>query len=360
MPYGSKLAASRSTVVVPSPISVSSPPMIPASAIARSASAITRSSATSSRSTPSSVVSFSPGRARRTTIRPPWRRREVEGVQRVPEREHHVVRDVDDVRDRPLAGEEEARAQPLRRRPRSHVLEQVPDVARAARRSRRSAISTVPSGRAGDCPRSRPEEAGRRGSRSRARGRRRTGGRAGCPSPRRRARASASGSTSESGVPGSVSGRSMIPAWSAPRRPRPRRGSSRPRPGRAPRGGSSSRPFGSRAPGSATPTVAPTPKFQAPQTIERGSPSPTSTFVICRRSAFGCFSASSTRPILNRPRLPSSSATPRRLDRLDLGGRDESRVASSVERHLDRRRSRAARRPGRASELPLSKLTQHA
>ena len=54
-----------------SPISVSSPPMIPASAIARSASAITRSSGTSSRSTPSRVRSRSPGAARRTTIRPP-------------------------------------------------------------------------------------------------------------------------------------------------------------------------------------------------------------------------------------------------------------------------------------------------
>ena len=34
MPCGSKFAASSRTVVVPSPISVSSPPMIPASAIA--------------------------------------------------------------------------------------------------------------------------------------------------------------------------------------------------------------------------------------------------------------------------------------------------------------------------------------
>src|SRR5438093_13487304 len=36
----------------------------------------------------------------------------------------------------------------------------------------------------------------------------------------------------------------------------------------------------------------PAPKFHAPQTIERGSLSPTSTFVSCSRSAFGCFSAS--------------------------------------------------------------------
>ena len=71
MPYGSKFAASSSTVVVPSPISVSSPPMIPASATDRSASAIIKSYGSSSRSTPSSVRSFSPGLARLTTILPP-------------------------------------------------------------------------------------------------------------------------------------------------------------------------------------------------------------------------------------------------------------------------------------------------
>ena len=40
---------------------------------------------------------------------------------------------------------------------------------------------------------------------------------------------------------------------------------------------SSVRPSGSTAPGSATATVAPASKFHAPQTICRGSPSPTST-----------------------------------------------------------------------------------
>ncbi len=68
---GSKFAASRRTSVVSGPISVSSPPMIPASATEPSASAIIRSVGTSSRSTPSSVRSFSPGSARRTTMRPP-------------------------------------------------------------------------------------------------------------------------------------------------------------------------------------------------------------------------------------------------------------------------------------------------
>ena len=59
-------------------------------------------------------------------------RREVEGVERVSEREHHVVRDVDDVRDRPLPRQEEARAQPLRRGRDRDVLEEPADVARAA------------------------------------------------------------------------------------------------------------------------------------------------------------------------------------------------------------------------------------
>ena len=55
----------------PSPISVSSPPMIPAIATARSASAITRSDSSRRRSTPSSVRIVSPGFARRTMIFPP-------------------------------------------------------------------------------------------------------------------------------------------------------------------------------------------------------------------------------------------------------------------------------------------------
>ena len=70
-PNGSKFAASSRISVLDSRTSVSSPPMIPASAIARSASAITRSCSSSSRSTPSSVRSFSPRAARRTTIRSP-------------------------------------------------------------------------------------------------------------------------------------------------------------------------------------------------------------------------------------------------------------------------------------------------
>ena len=53
---------------------VSSPPMIPASATARSASAITRSSGSSARSAPSSVRSVSPGARAADDDRPPRER----------------------------------------------------------------------------------------------------------------------------------------------------------------------------------------------------------------------------------------------------------------------------------------------
>ena len=106
-------------------------------------------------------------------------------------------------------------------------------------------------------------------------------------------------------------------------RPRPRRGSSRRTPRRAPCGARASSPFGSTAPGSATATVAPAPKFHAPHTIERGSPSPTSTFVSWSRSAFGCFSASSTLPTRNSSRLPFSSGDAAAHDAVDLAARED-------------------------------------
>ncbi len=56
----------------------------------------------------------------------------VEGVQRAAEREHHVVRDVDDVRDRAHAGAQEPRLEPGRRLTHLHVPEEAPDVTRAA------------------------------------------------------------------------------------------------------------------------------------------------------------------------------------------------------------------------------------
>jgi hypothetical protein len=62
----------------------------------------------------------------------PVQRVEVEGVQRVAEREHDVVRHVHDVRDRPHARREQARFEPERRRPDPHVAEEPADVAWAA------------------------------------------------------------------------------------------------------------------------------------------------------------------------------------------------------------------------------------
>ena len=81
IPTGSKFAASSRTLVVESDTSVSSPPMIPASAIPRSASAIRRSDGSSLRRSPSSVRISSPW------PRPPdddaslAQRGEVEGVE---------------------------------------------------------------------------------------------------------------------------------------------------------------------------------------------------------------------------------------------------------------------------------------
>src|SRR3954451_19603265 len=128
---------------------------------------------------------------------------------------------------------------------------------------------------------------------------------------------SPTGSTSASGVPGSSSpGSSMMPPWSCP--------SSSSRSDRIIPSETSPRSFrfsivnsppGITPPGTTTATVAPAPKFQAPQTIERGSLSPTSTFVSCSLSALGCFPASSTRPTRKWPRLSPVSGTPRRTMR---------------------------------------------
>ena len=89
---------------------------------------------------------------------------------------------------------------------------------------------------------------------------------------------STSGSASCNGVPGSHSSEStMIPPWSGPSSTS---SSARIIPfDNSPRSivCSSFVPFASTAPGSATATVAPGPKFHAPQTICRGSSSPTST-----------------------------------------------------------------------------------
>ena len=81
--------------------------------------------------TPSSVSSSSPGRARRTTRPAPAEAVEVVGVGGLAELEHHVVRGVDDVVDRPHAGERQPARHPARRRPDRHVGEHPHREARA-------------------------------------------------------------------------------------------------------------------------------------------------------------------------------------------------------------------------------------
>ena len=132
---GSKCAASMSTSRVEAPTSVSAPPMTPAIATTRSPprSVMTRSPGSRARSTSSSVVSRSPARARRTTTGP-CERGEVEGVQRLAEAEHDVVRDVDRQRDRPHAGlGEPGRHPPRGRRGDVDAAHDAGDVAVAAR-----------------------------------------------------------------------------------------------------------------------------------------------------------------------------------------------------------------------------------
>ena len=133
MPVGSKFAASSRTSVVASPISVSSPPMIPASAIGPlrvGDHEVRRLELALDAVERAELLARPRAGARRSCRRASVV--EVEGVQRVAEREHHVVRHVDDVRDRPHAGRVQARPEPDRRRADRDVPEQPPDVARAA------------------------------------------------------------------------------------------------------------------------------------------------------------------------------------------------------------------------------------
>ena len=126
-----QVAASISTRVVVSLTSERRPPITPAIEVGPSASSITSMSASSRRSTSSSVVIASP------SLRAPHdelaARHEVgvERVHRLAAAQHHVVRDVDDVRDRSLAGGHQARLQPRRRLGQRDVLVQPRGEARA-------------------------------------------------------------------------------------------------------------------------------------------------------------------------------------------------------------------------------------
>ena len=110
-----QVAASISTRVVLSETSEIWPPMIPAMPLGPSASHTERHRE-SKRAL--HTVERRPSSRRRCARRTTIASRDlvqVECVQRLAVREHHVVGDVDDVRDRPLAGGQEALLEPQRR-----------------------------------------------------------------------------------------------------------------------------------------------------------------------------------------------------------------------------------------------------
>ena len=118
-----QVAASSRTRVVDSETSDVWPPMIPAMPEGPLRSQTRTVSASKARSTPSSVVIFSPFR-RSPDDQPALRHLiEVERVQRLRREQHHVVGDVDDVVDRPLARRGEPRLQPRRRGAKRHLGE---------------------------------------------------------------------------------------------------------------------------------------------------------------------------------------------------------------------------------------------
>ena len=118
MATGSNQAHSIRTFFVEKEISVSAPPMIPPMPTARepSPSLIMQRFESSWRSMPSSVLIFSPGLRFANDDFVVAHFVVVEGVQRVPELQHHVVRNIDDVADAGDAGGFEAVFQPFGRR----------------------------------------------------------------------------------------------------------------------------------------------------------------------------------------------------------------------------------------------------
>ena len=111
--------------------SLSSPPMIAASATARSPSVMSRSSRVEAAKRPVERAELLAGACATDDDAPVRELRAVERMERAAPDVHDVVRDVDDVRDRAHVGEEETRPQPLRRRADHDVAEDAADVARA-------------------------------------------------------------------------------------------------------------------------------------------------------------------------------------------------------------------------------------
>ena len=240
-------------------------------------------------------------------------------MQRLAGGEHHVVGDVDDVRDRPLAGRHQPLLQPQRRRPDLHVLEH----------ARREAQADLGVGDLDAGVVLRAVVAGGLGVRvGRVRGERRRGDRVNVArhavdahrvGPVRRdlelehlvddRQVLGERGADLQRAPSST----MIPSWSSPI---PTSSSARiipcdstPRSFALP----SLEPSGITAPGSATATVCPAATFGAPQTIVCARRSHVHRADVSR-SASGCGSARAPR----RPRTRSGSPTPTRCSRSTL------------------------------------------
>ena len=114
----SQVATSISTRVVPSWTSERAPPITPAIDVGPSSSSITTISLVERAGLAVERLDLlAVGPARRTFSAAARDPVEVEGVQRLPGQQHHVVGDVDDVRDRALPGRHQPRLQPQRARP---------------------------------------------------------------------------------------------------------------------------------------------------------------------------------------------------------------------------------------------------
>ena len=267
------------------------------------------------RSTSSSVVIVSPARGAAHDQLAAGHPVEVERVQWLAGEQHHVVGDVDDVVDRPLAGRGQPLLEPERRRADRDVGEHAGGEARAQLghldrhrgvvgdlAARPSAAASSTHGSAASSARGDrvhlardPVDAEAVGA---VRGDLELEHRLG---DRQHARPAASRRAALIVEDHDAVGVGAEPAS------RPRKGSSRPTRLRAASPSPSFSPPGITAPGRATATVWPAATFGAPQTIVRGPSAPTSTSQTRSRSASGCGSTPSTRPTTkpSRPGAPT-------------------------------------------------------
>ena len=145
MLIGSKMADSTTTSVVPSPISDAAPPMIPAipSGPGRVGDE-QRLRVELAHDVVEGLEALARGRAANDDPAV-VDRGGIEGVDRLAEFEHDVVRGIDDVADRPLAGGQEAHLDPVRRRADLDAAHPAADEPRAEVRVARPRRSGAPS-----------------------------------------------------------------------------------------------------------------------------------------------------------------------------------------------------------------------